>query len=561
MRSTSFGKLAKLCENLEVTTGKLELAHILSRFLKGLRPDEIAPAVRMITGRLFPGWSDLRLEVSGATLWKVIDEITEVSQKERGSIWAETVDAGQAAMEFLRRRSRAPSRSKLSISDVYDRFQAICRVKGKGSRRQKEGLVKGLLLSATPLEGKYLVKGILGEMRHGVDEGIAMDAIAEACGQGRDLVSRAYMLWGDLGDVAEAALTRGAKGLRRCSVQVFRPLKPMLAQTAASVEEAFNYHNGRLALEHKLNGARVQIHKQKAKVRIFSRHLADVTSSLPEIAREVKDGLMADEAIVEGEVIAVGSDGRPLPFQHLMKRFRRVHEIEEMVEAIPTRLYLFDLLYVNGSSLIDTPYKKRRSRLEEVKGNIHLVERKVLENLKEGEDFLNQAYGKGHEGLMAKELESPYTPGVRGKSWFKIKPTVSLDLVILAADYGYGRRHGWLSNYHLAARDEERGEFLVVGKTFKGLTDREFARMTEDLKRIKVAQRGGTVYVRPKVVVEVAFNEIQGSSHYRSGFALRFARIKRIREDKAPEEADTLSQIRHLYERQFEFKGKVRSDR
>ena len=257
------------------------------------------------------------------------------------------------------------------------------------------------------------------------------------------------------------------------------------------------------------------------------------------------------------EVVAYGNDNKPLPFQYLMRRFRRIHQIETMSREVPLKIYLFDVLYLNGELLIDNPYNDRRKILSTICNPELLVERIVTANSSEAKDFLEKALKHGHEGLMAKALTSDYTPGKRGKKWFKIKPVETLDLVITAADWGYGRRRGWLSNYHLTARDEEKGEYVNLGETFKGLTDKEFVEITDHLQKIKTKETEYTVYVEPKIVVEVAFNEIQKSRTYKSGFALRFARIKRIRYDKHPENADTITRIRELYEKQFIFKAKL----
>jgi DNA ligase-1 len=312
-----------------------------------------------------------------------------------------------------------------------------------------------------------------------------------------------------------------------------------------------------LALEFKLDGARVQIHRQGDRVSIYSRNLADVTASLPDVVAQVRAGLTAEEAVLDGEAVAVDAEGRPLPFQHLMRRFRRVHDVTDSVQEIPVRLYLFDALYIDGRSLVDTAYSERWAALQAAAGDLHLVPRTVPERVQDGEAFARTSRHAGHEGLVLKDLESAYKPGVRGKSWLKLKHVKSLDLVIVAADWGYGRRHGWLSNYHLAARDEATGEFRLVGKTFKGLTDPEFHEMTERLLALERSRRRGTVFVQPRVVVEVLFNEVQESGQYPSGLALRFARITRIREDKSAREADTLQTLDKLYEQQFQYKGRL----
>jgi DNA ligase-1 len=365
------------------------------------------------------------------------------------------------------------------------------------------------------------------------------------------------MFTGDIGEVAAICKKQGAEGISRLSFKVFRPIKPMLAQMAENSDEVLKEYGGKTAFEYKLDGARIQIHKFRNEVRIFSRRLTDVTESLPEVVQQVHREIKAEEAILEGEVIAVGQDGNPLPFQHLMRRFRRVYDIQTMVREIPVKLYLFDAIYLDGESLISLPYFQRRQRLKETAGNIPLTEQIVTEDLKEAERFLRKAVDEGHEGLMAKRLDGPYAPGVRGKHWFKIKEILEpLDLVIVAAEYGYGRRRRWLSDYYLAARDEESSELLTLGKTFKGLTDQEMEEMTQRLLKIALRQEGHRVDVQPSIVVEVAYNEIQESPTYKCGMALRFARITRIREDKSPEEADTIQRVRRIYEKQFEKKAK-----
>jgi DNA ligase-1 len=454
-------------------------------------------------------------------------------------------------------RREPPQPPPLKILDLFHTLEEIAETAGRGSRARKEALLRGLLQRASALEAKYLAKIIYQEMRHGASEGVMLEGIAQAAGVKSRLVRRANQLWGDVGEVALVALTEGEAGLKKASVRLFRPLKPMLAQTADDLAEALDHYEGQVALEYKLDGARVQIHRQGDEVRIFSRNLADVTGSLPDVAAEVRGQMAAGEAIVEGEAVAVDAQGRPLPFQHLMRRFRRKHAVEETIQEIPVQLYLFDALYVEGRSLVDATYEKRWAALREAAGGLRLVRRLVPETGEEAEAFAEAAHRDGHEGVMAKELTSAYKPGVRGKAWLKIKHVESLDLVIVAAEWGYGRRHGWLSNYHLAARDPASGQYRVVGKTFKGLTDVQFQEMTERLLALERSRQGNAVIVQPRVVVEVLFNEIQESSQYRSGFALRFARIARIRDDKSPAEADTLETVGRLYEAQFRYKGKL----
>ncbi len=558
MADTPFAELAQLGEQLEATTKRLEMSALLAGFSEAARPGRDPPAVRLTIGQVFPEWDGRALNLSWKAVMAVVDSLTDAAPQVREEIWGQAADGGEVVRLLLERaRMQSPEAPPLTILGVYGTFEEIAATAGRGSRARREALLRELLVRAAPVEAKYLAKIIYQDMRHGVSEGIMLDGIARAAGVKAQLVRRANQLWGDVGEVALVALAEGEAGLARASLRLFRPIKPMLAQTASSLDEAWERHGGAWALEYKLDGARVQIHRQGNKVRIYSRNLADVTASLPDVAAEVRDNLGAEEAILEGEALAVDHQGRPLPFQHLMRRFRRKRDVAATVAEIPVQLYVFDMLYVDGRSLVDESNEARWAALESAAGGLDLVRRLLPATVEEGEAFASEAYRDGHEGVMAKALDSTYSPGVRGKSWLKLKHVVSLDLVIVAADWGYGRRKGWLSNYHLAARDAESGEFLVVGKTYKGLTDVEFKDMTERLLALEQARQRGTVFVQPQVVVEVLFNEIQESSQYRSGLALRFARIARLREDKTPAEADTIQTLRQLYDQQFQYKGRL----
>ena len=557
MSETPFARLAGLGEHLEQTSKRLELAALLADFLRGLSREEIPPAVRLTIGQVFPEWDGRALNVSWKAVMAVVDGLIDAPPAVKEEVGAQAVDGGEFVRLLLERTRCQPLKPPpLTILEVYRAFEGIAGSGGKGSRARKEVLLCDLFERSTPVEAKYLTKVIYQEMRHGVSEGLLLDGVAKAAGVKVRLVQRANQLWGDLGEIALTALTEGEAGLNRAGVRLFRAVKPMLADMAEELAGAFERYGGRFALEYKLDGARVQIHRQGDQVCIYSRHLADVTESLPDVVAEVRDRLAAEEAILDGEVIAVDAQGHPLPFQHLMRRFRRKHAVDATVEEIPVQLHLFDVLYANGESLVDAPYRERWAALERAAGGLNRVRRLIPATPEEGRAFAEAAYRDGHEGVMAKDLDSAYTPGVRGKSWLKLKHVTSLDLVIVAADWGYGRRHGWLSNYHLAALDTESGEYQVMGKTFKGLTDAEFQAMTGRLLALERGRKGSTVFVQPQVVVEVLFNEIQESSQYRSGLALRFARIARLREDKPPAEADTLQTLRRLYEQQFQYKGR-----
>jgi len=547
---SGFAEFAELGEKLEATPVRKAMSALVAEYLRSVSESEIAPAARMTIGRVFPERQGRPLNLSGGSVVRVVNQVVKTSAEQRQVIASEAVDFGQSVQMILERGARMrPSSSPLALEEVWSALKDVAAASGPGSRQRKDEILRALLQRATPLEAKYIVKVAVGEMRHGVSEGLLLDAIALAADAPPKLVRRANMLVGDVGAVAEVALLKGREGLERSSVELGRPIKPMLAQTAASVGEAFDLLGPQLALEYKLDGARVQIHKDGQRVWLFSRRLSDLTASLPEVREEIAQAVTTDAAILEGEVIAVdlARDGRPLPFQHVMRRLGRTRDIEAMREQVRVKVHLFDVLYADGKVLVDRPYRERVETLQRVRGSIPLVERLLPSSVAEGEAFLSAARTAGHEGVMAKELDSPYTLGVRGRHWLKIKPVVTLDLVVVAADWGYGRRHGWLSNYHLAARDEESGELLEVGKTFKGLTDEEFRRMTERLLALKVGEARGTVFVRPEVVVEVAFNNVQDSPHYKSGLALRFARILRFRPDKTAAEADTIQTMYHLH--------------
>lgn len=528
---TRFQDLAEVCRVLEQTAKRNEKIEKLSDFLKKLDGSETQAAVLMIAGKVFSEADERVLEVSGATLWKILQK--------------------------SRQRQTSLVARPLTILEVQRCFSEIAAVTGPRSRSRKESILESLLGQANSLEAEYVVRILHGEMRIGVVEGVMLNGIAEACEIPDELVRRALMMLGDLGEVARLAFAGGKEALEQVNISLFRPVRLMMAEMAHEISEVLSEHESGTAFEFKFDGARIQIHKKGQEIRIFSRRLTDVTESLPDLVETVQRTIQADEALIDGEVVAIASDMKPLPFQELMRRFRREREITRIAREIPLRLHLFDILYLDGRQLVDLSYDARWSLLSSICPQEILAERIVTNDLSEIQAFLTKAVTAGHEGLMAKALNSPYLLGARGKNWFKIKPSERLDLMIVAADWGYGRRSGWLSNYHLAVRDESTGDFLEVGKTFKGLTDDEFDWMTKRLQELKTSEDKYTVWVKPTTVVEVAYNEIQRSPRYKSGLALRFARIARIREDKRPEDADTITKMRALFEKQFEHKGKI----
>jgi DNA ligase-1 len=520
--SMNFSDFAILCYDLEKTPSRLAKITAAAEYLKRLESDEIGSGVAFLSGRPFPA-SDPRTLDLGPSAFFEVSKIPDAENSATGP---------------------------LTLKDVADSFGKIAGASGKGSRREKLARLKELVERADAQERPILFRLLHNELRIGLHDGLIQEAIARAAGADLKTVRRAALFRSDLAQVATIALTAGITGLEQVDIKLFVPLLPMLSELSQDFSEIFTAHGGKTALEFKYDGARVQIHREGDRVRIWSRRLSEVTSSLPEIVELARKDLQGDSFILDAEVVAVGKDGRPFPFQELMRRFRRIHEVETAANEIPLVLHLFDCLFLDDTSLIDETYAKRWSTLEAITAGKNLARRKITTSMAEAEAFLNEALAAGHEGLMAKALDSPYMPGNRGKLWFKIKPAETVDCVITAADRGSGRRRGWLSNYHLAVADGASG-FAPVGKTFKGLTDREFTEMTSRLKELQSADDGYTVTVKPEVVVEVTYNEIQRSPQYSSGFALRFARITRIRDDKNPEQATTLAELQALYERQF----------
>ena len=558
---TDFRSLAELCETLESTKKRKVMTEKVASFLKAIDPREIEPAVLMTLGRILPRWDQRVLEVSWVTLLKTINKITESEVNSFSCAVTETGDPGDAVrLLFRKQKLRKQSvlfTSQLTILKAHELFQAVIQTSGEGSREKKERLLYTLLSMATPLEAKYITRILMRDMRIGFQEGSMELAVAKAFDISVDLVREATMFSGDVAEIAGLARTKGRKGLQNVRLMLLRPVKPMLAQVPPSPRDALKEHGGETAFEQKLDGARIQIHKSGKLVKIFSRRLTDVTESLPEVVELTQKEIHEDNILLEGEVIAVGKNGNPLPFQHLMRRFGRVREVEQARLDVSIKLFLFDILLVNEEVLIKEPTSVRRKKLEETAGSIPIVKQMVTKNAEIADKFLREALEEGHEGLMAKRLDASYTPGMRGKGWLKIKPTLEpLDLVIVAAEYGYGRRHGWLSDYYLAAREIKTGKLLTVGKTFKGLTDAEIKDITHRLKQLTVKKEGHRVIVQPRIVVETIYNEIQESSRYKSGMALRFARISRIRHDKNLDEVDTIEKVKEIYEKQFARKAR-----
>jgi DNA ligase 1 len=440
-------------------------------------------------------------------------------------------------------RTAPADEAALSVDEVHTVFDAIATVSGAGSTARRVELLRSLMARATQAEQEFLARLLWGELRHGALEGVMADAVARACGIPVSDVRRAAQVAGELPAVVRAALSGGTDALRVFDIALFRPVQPMLAQPADDAADAMS-RLGSAYLDYKLDGARVQVHRSGDDVRVYTRRLNEATASVPELVRLALE-LPVRDVILDGEVIALRPDGRPAPFQTTMSRFGSRVDAARLQHQVPLSTFFFDCLYLDGASLIDQPTSVRFDTMRGRLPAASVVPRWRVDDVESAQTFMRAARAAGHEGLVAKAVDAPYEAGSRGGAWLKIKEADTLDLVVLAAEWGSGRRRGWLSNLHLGARDDESGGFVMLGKTFKGLTDALLEWQTHELLARETHRAEHIVYVRPELVVEIAFEGVQSSPRYPGGVALRFARVKRYRPDKKAAEADTLARVRH----------------
>ncbi len=503
-----FERLVEASEAVGATRSRSAKVARLAELLRALDAAEVALAVAYLSGELPQG----RVGLGYATVFGV-----EAPPAERASLLLREVDA---------------------------RLDEIANARGSGSSRRRTELVGSLYARATLREQAFLKRLLVGELRQGALEGVMLDAVAEAFRVPSELGRRAAMLTGNPSIVAAAARTAGEAGLRAYGLELFRPLGPMLAQSAAGPNEALE-RLGTAILEYKLDGARVQVHKRGDDVRIYTRSLHDVTARAPELV-EVTRALPVDSAILDGEVLSLREDGRPRSFQNTMRRFGSKSQDAALKSELPLTPFFFDLLQHGGQDFIDRPALARREALAALVPERFRIPSIVSADPEVASRFLEAALAAGHEGLMAKAESAPYEAGRRGAGWLKVKPAHTLDLVVLAVEWGSGRRTKFLSNIHLGARDPTTGGYVMLGKTFKGMTDELLAWQTERFLELEVGRDGHVVHVRPEVVVEIAFDGVQRSSQYPGGVALRFARVRRYRPDKRAEDADTIETVQGL---------------
>lgn len=455
------------------------------------------------------------------------------------------IGIGHSALQAARQAS-ATTVPVLTLTQVDAQLASIAAQRGAGSTARRTQALRDLFAAATPAEQAFLARLLLGELRQGALAALMLEAVAAAARIPFEEVRRASMYAPGIGRLAHIALQEGSAGLAAFQLEVLSPIAPMLAQTAGDAARALEQLGGEAAFEWKLDGARVQVHKAGEVVRVYTRGLNDVTTAVPEVVETVA-AFAARELVLDGETIVLDACGRPRPFQVTMRRFGRRLDVEALRVELPLSVYFFDCLRLGPVSLVDRPARERFTALERAVPARCIVPRRVIRDAGEGEAFMADALAHGHEGVMVKSLDVPYEAGNRGAGWLKVKRAHTLDLVVLAAEWGSGRRTGWLSNLHLGARDPDSGGYVMLGKTFKGLTDAMLEWQTAELLARETRRERHVVHVRPELVVEVAFNDIQASPRYPGGLALRFARVKAYRSDKRPEEADTLAAVRALY--------------
>jgi len=548
---TFFEQFAKVCNTIEHISGSLEITTNVANFLKEVSDEELPIVTRFIMGHVFPVWSNKELGIGPNLLYSAISKTSSLPVKRIEGFVKETGDVGLALEKAIisgkTHLKFFSEDEQLSIKEVYSRFEKISELNGKGSQEAKIKNLQYLFSLAKPTEIVYLSRLSIEELRIGVGEGLVRNAIAESFNVPPDLVERGILLTNDPGLVALKAKKEGRQGLVELGVMIKRPLRMMLAQIGPGINETIK-EMGLVAVEWKYDGARVQIHKNENEITIYSRKLEDVTSSLPDLLESIKSNVSAKSVILDGEAVAMGKNNRPMAFQEILRRFRRKYDISTTAEQIPLYLNLFDILYLNGESLIDIPLARRREKLEETCDGSIVAKQTITDDPAVIEMIYKEALSAGHEGVMLKNPESFYSPGKRGKNWLKMKPIMeTLDLVVIGGQWGEGRRTKFIGSYLLACRDPNTEKFLPIGRVGTGISDEQLEDLTKLFKDMIILENGIHVDFEPKIVFEVAFDEIQKSPNYESGYALRFPRLVNIRSDKSIEDSDTIERIEQLY--------------
>lgn len=545
----NFLAFCQVCEDIKSTRSKLKKVNILDRYLRKLDEKSLQITSRYLSGLIFPKWSGQEVFVGYSALVRLVMEITGSTEKEMSKFYVKYGDLGETASELFSNKSILPLMTiPLTISNIHLAFERMSRETGYGAVKERRKILKGLLLDCTPFEAKYLIKILVNELRIGLNEGLVEEAIASAFRSGVEDVRNALLITADIGLTAALALK---KKLSDARIEPLHPTNFMLADPMKTPEEVETYYKRNLFAEYKYDGVRTQLHRKGGSVKLFSRRLEDISKSFPEIIA-LGEKINGDY-ILDGELLGFSEQG-PIGFQELQHRLRKKMPAKELQERIPVRYFAFDILFYNGRQLIDEPLQKRKDFLRglELRGQISMADHFVVEKAPEIAKLFEESKRLGFEGLVLKEPSSPYTPGRRGRAWIKLKKELdTLDVVIVAAEYGHGKRAGVLSDYTFAVREEDG--LRVVGKAYSGVTDEEILQLTSRLKELMIRDEGYRIIVKPQIVLEVAFDGIQRSDRHDSGYALRFPRIKRIRDDKGPDQIDVLDRIEQIFRRSGSF--------
>jgi len=569
-----YATLAEAFEKLEKTAAYLEKNDVIAGILKKTPVEEMERVILLLLGKTYPAYVSKETGVGLQQLKKAVAQASGYSISEVDKLMKQVGDLGEVTRQLLGKKKQVTLFAEpLTVKKVFENIKMLPEITGEGSVDRKIAAIAEILSSSTPLEAKYITRTVLGDLRIGVAEGRLRDAIASAFDVAPDVVEHAYMLTTDYAVVAKAAAAKREKGLKKLGLEMGHPVNPMLAQRAESLDEIMKRMGGKAAFEIKLDGIRIQAHKDGDKVTLFTRRMEDYTSMFPDLVGPLRQALKPKRAIVDGELVAMDKKAKkPMPFQEVLKR-RRKYEIKEAIEQIPVEIHLFDVLMTDGESLLDEPYTRRRAELEKmvkpVPGKVMVVEQIVSDKPDEIKAFMDKSLAMGHEGLLAKDLKANYRAGRREFVWLKLKPTLeTLDLVVVGGLYGKGKRAGFFGSYILAARDEDDGRFKTVTKCGSGYTDEDLKELTKMFKKIQIEKPHEDVdieidcdaYFEPKVIFEVAWEEIQISpaEKHTGGYGLRFPRFIRIREDRRPEEINSVQEIAEMYEVQERRKAKVR---
>ena len=552
MTKTSYMKLVEIYERISSTTSRLEKTEIIANFLKEIKETDsegIYDITLLLQGKIFPSWSDKEMGISTQLIIKALSKLLGENAKHIEDKLASVGDMGEITQELVDNNKQVTFfKLPLTVKKVVDNLRKTETISGSKSQNKKLNYILELYASAEPLEAKYITRTITEKLRIGVGEGTLVDAIAQSYNIDKEIVDRAYMLSNDLGEVAQKA-SISVSELKKLTITPGKPIKPMLAQLSPGISESITEME-KVICETKYDGIRVQIHHSNNETKIFTRRLENVTNALPEVVEYIENALPDKDFIVEGEVIAT-KDNKPISFQYILQRVKRKYDIEKMREKIPLKIFLFDVLYYD-KPVAEKPMGDRRELLEEIvktSDDVELSTMKIVtsKNITDAEELFDWSINAGHEGIMFKDITSPYSPGKRGKNMLKYKPIrETLDCVITGGTYGKGKRAKFFGSYLISLFDEDDGEYKTLAHAATGMDDDMLATLTERMEKLVISRNEQKVIFKPEVILEVAYSEIVESNEYESGYSLRFPAIKGIRDDIGLDQVDTISKLHQM---------------